>query len=62
MKDIKREGNFVFTSHGLKDKKDFLKNVRTAVKRGLNPDAALAAMTINTARLYGIDEQINTTT
>lgn len=46
---------FVFTSKGLKDKSDFLKNVRKAVKRGLTKEVALAAMTMETAKLYGVD-------
>ena len=49
---------FAFTTNGLKDKKDFLKNVRTAVKRGLAPEAALAAMTVNAAKLFGVEDQI----
>ncbi len=48
--------NFVFTTKGLKDKADFLKNVRIAVKRGLPANVALAAMTTEPAELYGVDE------
>ena len=50
--------NFVFTTKGLKDKTDFLKNVRTAVKRGLPAEAALAAMTIGPAQLYGVEDLV----
>ncbi len=50
--------SFVFTTKGLKDKQDFLEQVRKAVKRGLSPEKAFAAMTIDTARLYGVDDLI----
>ena len=49
---------FAFTTKGLKDKKSFLKNVRIAVKRGLSAESALAAMTVNAAKLYGVEDQI----
>ncbi len=51
---------FVLTANGLKDKKDFLPHLRTAVKRGLPPQTALAAVTIETARLYGVDNLLGT--
>jgi len=44
-----------FTSHGLKDTGAFLALVRKAIKRGLDPQAALAALTIAPAELYGAD-------
>lgn len=50
---------FAFTSSGLMDKKDFLKNIRKSVERGLDKNAALAALTtipasmIKTERLIG---------
>lgn len=43
------------TSHGLKDSGAFLGAVRKAVKRGLDPQAALAALTTTPAELYGAD-------
>lgn len=43
------------TSHGLKDTGAFLNAVRKAVKRGLDPKAALAALTVTPAELYGAD-------
>ncbi len=43
------------TTDGLENPADFLKQVRVAVKRGLDPDTALAAMTTTPARLLGID-------
>ncbi len=51
---------FAFTSHGLKNKADFLKNLRLAVKRGLSPDAALSALTIHPARICGVDKRAGT--
>lgn len=48
--------NFAFTSFGLKDKSDFLKNVRIAVKRGLDKKSALKALTTIPAKILGISE------
>jgi N-acetylglucosamine-6-phosphate deacetylase len=45
----------VFTSHALKDPGTFLAALRKAVKRGLEPKAALAALTTAPAELYGAD-------
>jgi N-acetylglucosamine-6-phosphate deacetylase len=42
------------TAHGLKDKATFLPAVRKAVKRGLEKDAALAALTTTPAELLAI--------
>ncbi len=49
-----------FTTMGLKKKDEFLKNVRSAVDRGLSSETALAAMTINPAKLYGVDHLVGT--
>ncbi|MEM9828439.1 MAG: amidohydrolase family protein [Planctomycetota bacterium] len=46
---------FCLTSDGLEKPKDFLKQVRVAVDRGLAPEQALAAMTTVPASLMGID-------
>jgi len=46
---------FAITSDGLTSVGDFLPNLRTAVARGLAPDAALAAITTTPARYLGID-------
>jgi len=46
---------FALTADGLSNGSDFLRNVRTAVERGLAPDAALAALTVTPARLLGVD-------
>lgn len=49
-----------FTSEGLKDRGDFLSAVRKAVERGLNPDAALAALTRTPATLFGVADRLGT--
>ena len=46
------------TSATLKDQETFLTHVRRAVERGLSKDAALAALTIMPARLFGVDKQL----
>jgi len=43
--------NFVLTTHGLKKKDLFLKNLRTAVKNGLSEKKALAALTTQPAQI-----------
>lgn len=47
-------------THGLKDAGTFLSAVRRAVSRGLSPDAALAALTTEPARLWGVDGRLGT--
>ncbi|MBI3872774.1 MAG: amidohydrolase family protein [candidate division Zixibacteria bacterium] len=49
-----------FMSQGLKDTKDFLGAVRKAVQRGLSADAALTALTVTPAGLYGIADRLGT--
>jgi imidazolonepropionase-like amidohydrolase len=39
---------------------DFLKNVRVLIKNGLPVDDALKAMTINPAKIFGLDSQLGT--
>jgi imidazolonepropionase-like amidohydrolase len=46
--------DFALTSHGLKDKGEFLKAVRKAVARGLPADAALRSLTVTPARVLGL--------
>ena len=48
------------TSDGLEDKAAFLKSVRAAVRRGLDPPDALAALTVNPAQLFGIADRLGT--
>lgn len=49
---------FALTPHGLKDKKDFLKNLRKAIKRGLSEEAALKALTMTPASMMGVANQV----
>ena len=49
---------FAFTANGLEKPGDFLKQIRTAVKRGLDPAAALNAATSVPARMFGVGEQV----
>jgi N-acetylglucosamine-6-phosphate deacetylase len=47
-----------FTSNGLKDTKEFLGGVRKAVARGLDKNAALRALTLAPAQLFGIADRL----
>ena len=49
---------FGFGSAGLKDAKDFLPNVRTAVAQGLAADAAVRALTLDAATIAGVGRQL----
>ncbi len=50
---------FCLTSHFLPDPgKDFWKSLRTAIKRGLSEETALASLTTNPARLYGLEDRL----
>ncbi|RMF39692.1 MAG: hypothetical protein D6753_13205, partial [Planctomycetota bacterium] len=51
---------FAFTSDQLEAPKEFLNRVRLAVKHGLEPTAALAALTTQPAELLGIGDQVGT--
>lgn len=53
---------FAFTSATLKDPGNFLKNVKTAVARGLSAEAALAALTTTPAHLFGVENKLGTLT
>jgi N-acetylglucosamine-6-phosphate deacetylase len=58
---LAREGvNFVFTSHGLAKRGEFLERVQRAVARGLDEQAALGALTTGPARLLGIQQLAGT--
>jgi N-acetylglucosamine-6-phosphate deacetylase len=48
------------SSQGLDDAKNFLAQVRIAVERGLDPDAALRALTTTPAELFGVSERLGT--
>lgn len=49
---------FGFGSHGLKDVKDFLPNVRAAVSNGLSADAAVKALTLDAATIAGMGSKL----
>jgi len=49
---------FGFGSHGLKDVKDFLPNVRSAVSNGLSADAAVKALTLDAATIAGMGSKL----
>ena len=48
------------TTYGLEDKKDFRKNLRLALDRGLSESNALAALTTIPARLCGLENLLGT--
>jgi imidazolonepropionase-like amidohydrolase len=52
--------DFAFTTYRLKDKSDFLENVRLAVKRGLSKQTALAALTTIPAQICGVADLVGT--
>lgn len=49
---------FAFTSDGLDSPADFIKAVKKAIDAGLKKDDAIAALTINAARIYSLDRRI----
>jgi imidazolonepropionase-like amidohydrolase len=49
---------FAITAQGLKNKSDFLKNVRLAVKNGLSESVALKALTTNPAKQLGVEHEL----
>ena len=50
--------HIAITSDQLKDKKDFLPNLRKAVKYGLSEQEALSALTTTPAKMAGVSDQI----
>lgn len=48
------------TTHALADRKDFRKNLKAAIARGLSETDALAALTLIPARLCGLSDQLGT--
>jgi len=58
---LRREGREVaLTTHGLAERKDFRKNLRLAVDRGLNEEDALAALTTVPASMCGVANHLGT--
>ena len=51
---------FGFSSAGLTDAKDFVRNAAKAVKAGLAPDAAIRALTIDGAKIAGVGDRLGT--
>jgi imidazolonepropionase-like amidohydrolase len=49
---------FAFTLEGLKNKRDFLKNIRKAVKHGLTKEMALKALTENPAHFLKVENYV----
>ena len=49
---------FAFQSGGLKNMKDFLKNANEAVKYGLSKKDAIRAMTLSSAEILGVSNQL----
>lgn len=52
--------SFCITSYGLKNKSDFLKNIRKAIKHGLSEKTALRALTYTPANFLGVQDKIGT--
>lgn len=52
--------NIALTTQGLSDAGGFLAAARKAVLHGLNPDAALRAMTVAPAELFGVSDRLGT--
>src|SRR5437764_14099187 len=52
---------FAFTTQKLeKPEKDFWSHIRLAIRRGLNKDAALAALTSTPAEMFGLSDRLGT--
>jgi hypothetical protein len=49
---------FAFYSDGLTSTKDILKNTKKAIDAGLKPDAALRALTLNPAEIFGVADRL----
>ncbi|MFC1502257.1 amidohydrolase family protein, partial [bacterium] len=49
---------FAFTSAGLKKPEDFIKNIAKTIEHGLPEEAALKAVTIHPAEIFGVADQI----
>ena len=51
---------FSFSSRASKDRDEFWKNLRRVIAEGLDRQAALDALTINPAKLFGVDHDLGT--
>lgn len=52
--------NFTFTTSGLKDRKDFISQIRKAISYGLSEKKALYAITLGPAEFLGINNEVGT--
>ena len=59
---ILQENNITFaiTSSGIKNKTEFLKNLKLAVSKGLSKSDALRSLTVTPAKLIGVENKIGT--
>jgi imidazolonepropionase-like amidohydrolase len=51
---------FSFSSRGTRDRDQFWKNLRRVIAEGLDRQTALDALTINPAKLFGVDKELGT--
>jgi imidazolonepropionase-like amidohydrolase len=51
---------FAFSSAGLRESRDFVRNAARVVKEGLPSEAAIRALTINAARIAGAADRLGT--
>ena len=51
---------FTFSSRGSKNRDEFWKNIRRVIAEGLDRQAALDALTINAAKLFGVEHDLGT--
>ena len=51
---------FAFSSAGLRDPRDFIRNVARAVREGLPADAAIRALTADAAKIAGAGDRVGT--
>ncbi|NPV84253.1 MAG: amidohydrolase family protein [Candidatus Aminicenantes bacterium] len=56
---LKENISFALTSFGLSES-SFARNLQAAIKAGLEPQAALRALTVEPARILGLDRQLGT--
>jgi imidazolonepropionase-like amidohydrolase len=49
---------FAFSASGIREPRDFVRNVGRAVREGLSAEAALRALTLNAAKIAGADSRV----
>lgn len=54
--------NFAITADGIKEKKEFLTNIKKAINAGLTEKSALKALTLTPAKLLNVDHLLGTLT